>query len=178
MRTLTVAAASLNQTPLDWTGNLRRICEAIEFARDQQAQLLCLPELALSGYGCEDQFLAKATTTESLESLLQLVPETKNLIVAVGLPLRHQNRVFNSVALIANGELIGFYAKQNLAGNGIHYEPRWFTSWPEGEQSTISINDQDIPIGDLLFQVGDLRIAFEVCEDAWVANRPGRKSPL
>ena len=178
MRTLTVAAASLNQTPLDWTGNLRRICEAIEFARDQQAQLLCLPELALSGYGCEDQFLAKATTTESLEGLLQLVPETKNLIVAVGLPLRHQNRVFNSVALIANGELIGFYAKQNLAGNGIHYEPRWFTSWPEGEQSTISINDQDIPIGDLLFQVGDLRIAFEVCEDAWVANRPGRKSPL
>jgi predicted amidohydrolase len=28
------------------------------------------------------------------------------------------------------------------------------------------------PIGDVLFDVGDVRIGFEICEDAWVANRP------
>ena len=178
MRTLTIAAASLNQTPLDWSGNLKRARQAITQARDTESQLLCLPELALSGYGCEDQFLAEATSAHALESLLALLPETHNLIVAIGLPLRHQNRIFNVVALIVNTELIGFYAKQNLAGNGIHYEPRWFTPWPEGEQSTIIIGAQEVPIGDQLFQIGDLRIAFEVCEDAWVANRPGRKAPL
>ena len=56
---LRVAAATLNQTPLDWPGNLRRIRQAIEQAHQQEVQLLLLPELCLTGYGCEDVFHAE-----------------------------------------------------------------------------------------------------------------------
>ena len=58
MRLVKVAAAVLNQTPLDWEGNARRIRAAIASAREQRATVLCLPELCITGYGCEDAFHA------------------------------------------------------------------------------------------------------------------------
>mgnify|MGYP001614485170 CR=1 FL=1 len=56
MRYLKVAGAALNQTPLDWPGNRARIVEALRAARAEGVQVLCLPELCISGYGCEDAF--------------------------------------------------------------------------------------------------------------------------
>ena len=58
MRAIRLAAANLNQTPLDWDGNLQRILQVLRQAQDQHVQLLCLPELCITGYGCEDLFLA------------------------------------------------------------------------------------------------------------------------
>ncbi|WP_411844894.1 NAD(+) synthase [Roseibacillus persicicus] len=174
MRTLHLAAASLNQTPLDWDGNEERIRVAIADAKKQHATLICLPELAITGYGCEDQFLAPDTADRALASLRNLIPLSDGIAFAVGLPLRYQNRLFNVVALVANGELVGFYAKQNLAGDGLHYEPRWFSPWPEGMQETVTLEGREVPLGDFVFQLDDVRIAFEICEDAWVPDRPGR----
>ncbi len=56
MSRITLAAACLNATPLDWDGNQRLVRAAITQARAQGAGLLCLPELCLTGYGCEDAF--------------------------------------------------------------------------------------------------------------------------
>jgi len=56
MELIKVGAAALNQTALDWIGNKNRILEAINEARNQEIQVLCLPELCISGYGCEDAF--------------------------------------------------------------------------------------------------------------------------
>ncbi len=56
MTRLRVAAAALNQTPLDWPGNEERIRAALRAAREQGVDLLCLPELCIPGYGCEDAF--------------------------------------------------------------------------------------------------------------------------
>ena len=60
----------------------------------------------------------------------------------------------------------------------MHYEPRWFKPWPAGEIDMVerTLDDGSLrrfPIGDLVFEIGDVRIGFEICEDAWVANRPG-----
>lgn len=55
-QTLTIATASINTTPLDLDGNLALIRAAVNEAVQQQADLLLLPELALTGYGCEDMF--------------------------------------------------------------------------------------------------------------------------
>jgi NAD+ synthase (glutamine-hydrolysing) len=175
MNLVRLAAATVNQTPLDWSGNLQRLRQCLTDARQQKASLLCLPELALTGYGCEDQFLALSTCDQALDQLAKLIPETKGLIVAVGLPLRHHNAVYNTVALVADGALLGFYAKQNLAGDGLHYEPRWFRPWPPGVVTSIQVLDTTAPLGDTLFDIGGVRIGFEVCEDAWVADRPGRE---
>ena len=107
--------------------------------------------------------------------LLELLPKTEGLVVAVGLPHLHQRALFNCVAVIANKKLIGLVPKQNLAGDGIHYEPRWFKPWQNGIITRTHIGDHEIPIGDLLFAVGDIRFGFEICEDAWVAGRPGHR---
>ncbi|MEI6540977.1 MAG: nitrilase-related carbon-nitrogen hydrolase, partial [Planctomycetota bacterium] len=58
MKRLRLGAGILNQTPLDWEGNTDRIQQAIQLARRKDVQVLCLPELCITGYGCEDMFLA------------------------------------------------------------------------------------------------------------------------
>jgi NAD+ synthase (glutamine-hydrolysing) len=174
LQLIKVGAGVLNQTPLDWERNFQHIIEAIEQGRKEQVSILCLPELCITGYGCEDAFYANNTHEKAIEYLLKIVPYTRNMIVSVGLPLLVQNKLFNCACLIANGEILGFVAKKFLAGNGIHYEPRWFTAWTQKGSTTIKIDNKEYKVGDLYFNVGGVKIGFEICEDAWVANRPGR----
>lgn len=174
MKLIKVAAAVLNQTPLDWVGNKAHILEALKRARAEKASLVCLPELCITGYGCEDAFLSSNTVNRAGQILQELLPATKGMIVSLGLPMLHQNGLFNCACLVVDGRIIGFAAKRFLAGDGIHYEPRWFKPWPAGVRDEfIAPDGTAIPIGDLHFDVGSVRIGFEICEDAWVANRPG-----
>jgi len=173
MKPLRVAAVVLNQTPLDWEGNERRIREALAESRRQQASLVCLPELCLTGYGCEDAFHSIAVQKAAWDMLVRLLPETKGMVVCFGLPVLHQNALFNTVCLVCDGEILGFAAKRYLAGDGIHYEPRWFKGWPAQIKSYLHSAIGTFPIGDLFFECGGIRIGFEICEDAWVASRPG-----
>src|SRR5215831_14632324 len=173
MRLIKVAAAALNQTPLAWDANLRNIVRAIAAARDQGVGILCLPELCITGYGCEDAFLAPGTRETALDVLQEILPETRGIVVSVGLPLQHAKAVFNTSCLVANGRIVGFAAKRALAGDGIHYEPRWFKPWPAGARVRTRALGREVPLGDLVFEVGGVRIGFEICEDAWMAKRPG-----
>ncbi|MFP4283203.1 MAG: NAD(+) synthase [Opitutales bacterium] len=173
MRLVTVAAATLNQTPLDWAGNLARVRLAIAEARKAGAGVLCLPELCLTGYGCEDMFNAPYVHEAAAEGLHTLLSETKGMIVAVGLPVLHQHAVFNTVAIVAHGRILGLVAKRFLAGDGVHYEPRWFKPWPGGVVGSLRMRGNEYPIGDLVFEVAGIRLGLEICEDAWVASRPG-----
>ena len=175
MKLIKLAAASLNQTALDWDNNQNHILSAIKIAQQKNVDILCLPELCITGYGCEDHFLSIGLQQQALNSLLKIIPNTQRLIIAVGLPILHQNRIYNCIALLNNGKLIGFVAKRFLPNDGIHYEPRWFQAWPAGKQDQININGENYPIGDLYFNCGGIRIGFEICEDAWVADRPGRQ---
>ena len=178
MRLLRVGAANVNQTPLDWAGNLARILRSIEMARAANVSVLCLPELCVTGYGCEDAFFSTDVTRRAIDSLRQIAAATDGMIVSVGLPLRFRNSLLNGTAMLANGKILGFVAKRNLAGDGIHYEPRWFKPWRDNGHNTIELawtaaGEEEYPIGNLLFEFGDLRIGYEICEDAWVADRPG-----
>jgi len=170
---LRLAAAALNQTPMAWDTNRRHVLAAIAAARDEGVGLLCLPELCLSGYGCEDMFHAPGVQQTALDMLVECLPETRGVAVSLGLPVLYEGAVYNAAALICDGRLLGLVAKQHLAGDGIHYEPRWFRRWQTGEVGEIEIAGQNVPIGDLLFDVGGVRIGFEICRDAWVADRTG-----
>ncbi len=167
-----IAAASLNQTPIDWENNKNNILTAIANAKEEKVGLLCLPEMCIPGYGCEDLFLHSWIAEKSLEILLTIVPETVGIGVVVGLPYWYQEKLYNVVCLINNGSIQGFQAKQNLPFNGLHYEPRWFTQWQPGIVDTISINDQEYPFGDNIYEINGKTIGFEICEDAWVDDRP------
>ncbi len=175
MKLIRAGAAVLNTTPLDWDGNLRLAREAVAEAQRRSVTLLCLPELALTGYGCEDAFFAPHVQQTAMEQLLALIPGTKGMVVSAGLPVNFRNALYNCAALIADGELLGLFAKQHLAGDGIHYEPRWFKPWPSGARATVALGGREVPIGDLYFSVGGARIGFEICEDAWGADRPGAR---
>lgn len=173
MKLVKVAAAVVNQTPLDWEGNERRILEILEKARRQSVSIVCLPELCISGYGCEDAFHGVDVLAMSLRILKNILPATKGMIASVGLPLLHHNAIFNTACLLANGQVLGFVAKRYLAGDGIHYEPRWFKPWDADARTFVTIDGTRYPLGDLYFDCGGVRIGYEICEDAWVASRPG-----
>jgi NAD+ synthase (glutamine-hydrolysing) len=173
MKLLKLAAAVLNTTPLDWNGNRDRILAAVAAAKSQNVAILCLPEMCISGYGCEDAFHSPGTAETAWRILRdEILPATRGLVVSVGLPVMYQNALFNCAALLADGQLLGFVAKRFLAGDGIHYEPRWFKPWPTGVVGSIDL-DASYPIGDIYFNVAGVKIGFEICEDAWVAKRPG-----
>lgn len=173
MKLIKVGAGVVNQTPLDWDGNRDRIVDVISAARREQVSVLCLPELCITGYGCEDAFHSVGVQETAQQILLEIAPETKGLIVSLGLPIFHRGGLFNAACLVADGKILGFVGKQNLAGEGLHYEPRWFKAWPSESVVETKIGAEHYPFGDLVFDCGDLRLGFEICEDAWVANRPG-----
>jgi len=158
MSTLRVGAASLNQIPLAWDHNRNQIIKVINEARSLGVAILCCPELCITGYGCEDTFLSKSTLTKALQMLNEIVPHTKGIAVSVGLPLLYKKNIYNTACLIVDGVIQGFSAKQNLARSGVHYEPRWFTPWPSGEETNIEIEfhegqTQLFPLGDLIFSL-------------------------
>ena len=175
MKLIRVGAAVLNQTPLDWDGNRARLSGAIADARQAGVSVLCLPELCITGYGCEDAFHAPGTQQMALSVLEELLPETRGMIVSLGLPLLFHGALYNTGCLVADGKILGFVGKQNLAGEGIHYEPRWFKPWPEGVRVETLAAGAATPLGDLIFDLGGIRLGYEICEDAWVADRPGGK---
>lgn len=184
MLNFTLGAAALNQTPLDWKGNMTRIESVIRSAENWGCDLLCLPELCITGYGCEDMFLAQYVLDKAKRQLVDLALRLRSRrtpIIAVGLPVAHGGSVYNCVAVIEQGHIRGIVPKQNLARDGVHYEPRWFLPWKAGKVSEVKLDEWGtVPFGDLIFEVhyyprNSVRFGFEICEDAWVASRPGSR---
>jgi NAD+ synthase (glutamine-hydrolysing) len=173
MKLIKSGGAVLNQIPLGWENNKRNIIEAIERARAAGVSILCLPEMCISGYGCEDAFHSPSLHLTAMDVLREVVPATRGMVVSIGLPLAHRKALYNAACLAVDGKIVGFVGKRYLAGDGIHYEPRWFKPWPEDLRAEVEVGDVEYPVGDLFFDVGGVRLGFEICEDAWVANRPG-----
>ncbi len=173
MKTLTLAGATLNQIPLDWENNLANIRSALDIARKQKASLLCLPELCLTGYGCEDLFLSPWVSREAWSRLQLLLPDTHDLTACIGLPVAIDGSCYNGVCVIRDGHILGITLKQYLARDGVHYEPRWFEPWRGGSVVERTIEGQTLSVGDLVYECDGIRFGFEICEDAWRKDRPG-----
>jgi NAD+ synthase (glutamine-hydrolysing) len=173
MKLIRVAAGVINQTPLDWDRNRDHILAVLEQCRREHVSICCLPELCITGYGCEDAFHGTGMREMAWRMLQEILPATRGMIVSVGLPVRYRNALFNAACLIADGHILGFVAKRYLASDGLHYEPRWFKPWPEGKVAELRVDGRRYPIGDLYFDLGGVTLGFEICEDAWVATRPG-----
>ena len=173
MGKLRIGGACLNQIPMDWENNVGNILNAIRQAKDLGVKILCLPELAITGYGCEDMFLSEWVPKKALEKLQEVVSHTQGISVAVGLPLIHEDLLYNTVCYIKDQKPLAFYAKQKLANDGVHYEPRWFEAWPSGKVTSIDFLNQSVPLGHITIEDNGHTIGFEICEDAWRNDRPG-----
>jgi len=175
MKLVKVGAATLNQTPIAWAHNFTNIVSAIDDAKEDGVKILCLPELCITGYGVADLLYSESLYRNAYKSLEQIVQHTKDMVVVVGVPVLYGSRAYNTACVIVDGRIAGFVAKQFLANDGIHYEERWFSSWPVGVREKIDINGTKYNIGDLYFDVNGIKIGVEICEDAWVPNRPGAR---
>ena len=173
-RTVTIGGATVNQTPMDWAGNSQNILDAIAVARNKGISILCFPELCITGYGCEDVHLSEWLNEAAWSELQRIVPACINITACIGLPIRIDGITYNGVAVIHNQKIIGITLKQNLARDGVHYEPRWFNAWPKDSIGELKRDDCSIPIGDIIYEAHGIRFGFEICEDAWrKQNRPG-----
>ncbi len=146
--------------------------------RRPDLDLLLFPELCVTGYGCEDMFSspdllfrARTTVTELARTIGEWLPDGA---VVVGLPLEVDGQVYNCAAVLFGGQVVGIVPKSRLAGDGVHYEPRWFAAFSHRATGAREVEweGRRIPFGRLLFGLRGAQFAIEICEDAWVANRP------
>lgn len=174
MSSLRIGGATVNQTPLDWDSNVSNIISAIEDAKKKQIRILCFPELSLTGYGCEDLFLSEWLSEKAWQHLQKIIPHCDTITACVGMPVRISGITYNGICVIQDQKIIGITLKQNMARDGVHYEPRWFDAWPAGKTQEIKIQDQSFQVGDLIYEAHGISFGFEICEDAWRKDkRPG-----
>ena len=114
-------------------------------ARAEGVTVLCLPELCITGYGCEDAFQGTGLQAMVWKTLETVLPATQGMVVCLGLQLLHRNALFNCACLAVDGRIAGFVAKRFLCGDGLHYEPRWFKPWPQEVRDTIQLGGQEYP---------------------------------
>jgi NAD+ synthase (glutamine-hydrolysing) len=167
MELVRIAGATTNQIPVDWTGNCRNIVRLLQQAENHKVDIICFPELSISGYGCEDLFASPHTVKMSEQALARILPYTTNKVVVLGLPWLHRNHMYNCAVVIQNGRVMGMNPKRVLAREGVHYEQRWFSPWAFRAVDRTRIVDQDVPFGDLRYQFGSVGMAVEICEEAW-----------
>ncbi len=174
----TISTGVINTTPMDLSANSSLILNCIRKASSDGSRLVLLPELSLTGYGCEDVFYVQSFIKESMEALKQIACEMPDgIVAAVGIPVLIGGQLYNGSAMISKGRIHGIALKQYLARTGIHYENRWFTPWKAGEicqiEDPADPENPAIPAGDVCFSIDGVKTGFEICEDSWVAHRPG-----
>ena len=152
---LRVALAQINPIVGDLQGNSRLIVDWIGRARDQGAEVVLFPELAITGYPPEDLVLKPAFVRDNLKQLHVVVEATKGISAVVGF-VDEEGDLFNAAAFIHDGELKAVYHKVFLPNYGVFDEQRYFTP---GHRCPI-------------FELGGVRIGVSVCEDLWYPAGP------
>ncbi|MEA5470558.1 NAD+ synthase [Spirulina sp. 06S082] len=158
-----IAIAQLNPTIGDLNGNANTILETAQTASEQGVQLLLTPELSLCGYPPRDLLLNPNFVAKMLQKLQQLARELpQNLTVLVGTvepnpkaELQGQKPLFNSIALLNQGEIKRIFYKRLLPTYDVFDEHRYFTA---GDESNYFILENE---------GHSLKIGVTICEDLW-----------
>ena len=175
-----VAAAVPTLRVADCAYNASQIKQQIDEAIQEGVEVICFPELSLTGYTCADLFFTQALQQNSMRELESICDYTrgKAIIALVGAPLKVGNDLFNCAFVITDGEVTGVVPKVNLPNTGEFYEKRWFTSGRATREFTpggiapripkIEIWSGEVPFGtDLLFSTRNYTFGIEICEDLW-----------
>ena len=166
-----VAAAVPLVQVADCFYNIEKIEGLMRQASEKGVQIIAFPELSVTGYTCLDLFAQQTLLDGAEAALLQLVSNTADLdiLTIVGVPLRTENRLINAAVVFQKGAIRGVVPKTYLPNYKEFQEQRWFTSVTELRESTISIGEEEYPMGShLLFRSGRLTAGIEICEDLWV----------
>jgi len=147
-----IALAQLDLFVGDVDGNARRIIEAASVARDRErADVIVFPELALSGYPPEDLLFHTGMRRRVAEGLARAREEISGIAALIGYPEYVQGQIYNSAALVRDGQLLGNHRKQCLPNYKVFDEKRYFVP---GTEPTV-------------IELAGRRLGLLVCEDAW-----------
>ena len=152
-----IAIAQYNPTVGDLRGNLERLLAAAANARDEGADLLVAPELALTGYPPRDLLDRPAFVQDALQALGQLVrqapiPMLVGAVVSANPdPLHAGSKISNGAVLAHDGRILACHRKNLLPSYDVFDEVRYFTP---GDQAAVA-------------EVSGVRLGISVCEDIW-----------
>lgn len=180
---ITVASAIPSVRVADTDYNVKEIITQIVLAEGKGVEIICFPELSITGYTCQDLFREQLLLEKSEEALLQILEVTRQLdiIAIVGLPVAVDGILINAAAVIQRGAILGIVAKTYLPNYNEFYEKRWFAS-------TFDLQDVDIYIAGnrvsmtsepTVFSTGQgVKFGVEICEDVWAPTPPSNNLAL
>lgn len=152
-----ICLAQINAVVGDLDGNAERIIRAIREAEDLGADLVALPELAVTGYPPEDLVLRRSFVRDNLEALDGIRRATAGLGVAAVVGFAdYRLDIHNAAAVLRDGELHGVYHKRFLPNYGVFDEARSFRPGS----------------GVQLFEIAGARVGVTICEDIWYSSGP------
>ncbi|WP_198334252.1 NAD+ synthase [Psychrobacter namhaensis] len=148
--TVTVALAQSHFLVGDITANAEKMRTLALQAREQGADVIVFPELALLGYPPQD-LLLRPSLSGRVKSALSSLSDIDDIVMIVGYPHVDHHGTFNSAAILHNGHQKGFYHKQVLPNYGVFDERRYF----------------DRGRNQVLFDYKGITIGLLICEDLW-----------
>jgi len=166
MDRIRVAGAQINLTVGDLAGNEIKILAAMEQAETAGADVLLLPELAITGYPPEDLLIRQDFVADARAVLDRVAEASGPCVVVVGFPreaepedtVDAQQRVLhNSAAVLQNGAVVAIYDKVLLPSYGVFDESRYFVA---GDAPNQLIEISGVPVG------------VSICEDGWAEDGP------
>jgi NAD+ synthase (glutamine-hydrolysing) len=141
----------------DVAGNARRITTWIAHARDElHADLVVLPELAVSGYPAEDLLHRAAFLADCAAALSEIAAATRGVVAVVGWPQAAGSVVYNAASVLRDGGIEATYRKRDLPNFAVFDELRYFAIDP----------DQ----GPCVFDLNGVRLGLVICQDLWSAG--------
>ena len=174
-----VAAGTPKIRVADCGYNAGQIIALIKEAAERGVKVLALPELCITGYTCGDLFLQPTLLDGAERALGRILDETMELdiVTALGLPVKYQNKLYNCAAVIQKGAVLALTPKTNIPNYGEFYEARWFSV------STEMFDGREFQLAGLpvrmaarpLVECGTvpgLVIGVEICEDLWAPVPP------
>lgn len=158
-----IAIAQLNPTVGDLTGNAQRILEAAETAFAAGCSLLLTTELSLTGYPPRDLLIRPSFIQAATQKLQQLARDLPSAIaVLVGTVEQNLdyeknggNPIYNSAALLEQGEIKQYFQKRLLPTYDVFDEDRYFEPGLESDFFVLENSGERIKIG------------VTICEDLW-----------
>ena len=179
-----ISATSLNQSALDFKGNLKRILESIQRAKENGSCIRSGPELEITGYGCNDHFLETDTIEHSWQILNEILfhLDSQGILIDVGMPVSFKNALYNCRLICLNSKILLIRPKMCLANDGNYREMRWFVPWTRlhhVEEYTLprfisnKNGQKTVPFGDAILCSRDgIYIGIESCEELFAPISP------
>ncbi len=157
VESLRVALCQINTTVGDLVGNADLVLRDLARAEEAGCDVAVFPELTITGYPPEDLLLKPGFIAANKEQLDRIAAATTGHCVAVvGFADGHPD-VYNALAMIANGRVVGTYHKRHLPNYGVF-----------DEQRTLRAGDEPMN----LFRIAGINVGVSICEDAWIPGGP------